>query len=44
MIGNRLSNCYDKFCEYMERDTKGVEVSMVFFFREKYKMFRNSYR
>jgi len=28
MIGNRLSNYYDQFCEYMERDTKGVEIGI----------------
>lgn len=29
MIGDRLNFYYDKFCNYMERDTKGVEVSIM---------------
>lgn len=28
MITNRWSSYYDQFCDYMERDTKGVEVSV----------------
>lgn len=28
MIGDRLNFYYDKFCNYMERDTKGVEIGI----------------